>query len=376
MLGQGGNAGEGGSSGSGGAAGGTGGGAGSTEVSTPAPKAPPRSVYQTVSLEPDWYVLSWYSQARNHDGGIRSPSAAKLSAVVYSEDWSQVLPEMPVATTPHVVPCDSDPEGGLGGCSDTDVWSLREVHGFEVPAAGRYHIVFRADGNGDLMSAAIANVQLEKRPKGDQTAGAYFGTTSTLQYLSPDCKNKTASDVQSAFRYDSEGGYYELVKPIFIDTRSVVCFTESPTRKKFARDNYNFRHINVGLNLVGTGVHDCTNSGTSSCYGSGFIEYTLEHDANRVDVLGWDGSTQTFDFGSVRINHGKALAAERYITLPLSSTDQGLLAQAGFEKTEFRGRPVEGAYKLRVWDSPGLMWNKLEDVQIILKYRYWSPVTK
>ena len=40
------------------------------------------------------------------------------------------------------------------------------------------------------------------------------------------------------------------------------------------------------------------------------------------------------------------------------------------------GRPLDGSYRLRIWDSPALKWNRLEDIQVILKYRYWSRLTK
>jgi hypothetical protein len=52
------------------------------------------------------------------------------------------------------------------------------------------------------------------------------------------------------------------------------------------------------------------------------------------------------------------------------------LTQPSILKPEFRGRPLDGGYRLRIWDSPGLMWNRLEDVQIILNYRYWSAIQK
>ena len=123
-----------------------------------------------------------------------------------------------------------------------------------------------------------------------------------------------------------------------------------------------------------SGVRDCTNAPTSSCYGTGYVEYTLQHDANAAGILDWHGDARPFDFGTARIEHGKALAAERYITMPLSSADQGLIGQPGIQHQEFRGRPLDGSYKIKIWDSPALMWNRLEDVQIILQYRYWSQI--
>ena len=100
--------------------------------------------------------------------------------------------------------------------------------------------------------------------------------------------------------------------------------------------------------------------------------------AGDVPVLSWGvgvDDAETFNFGSANINHGKALAAERYITLPVGSTDASLLAQTSITKTEFRGRPLDGAYRLRIWDDgETLHWDRLKDVQLILNYRYWSAI--
>jgi hypothetical protein len=65
---------------------------------------------------------------------------------------------------------------------------------------------------------------------------------------------------------------------------------------------------------------------------------------------------------------------ERFLSFPLSSVDEGLLRQAGIEKPELRGRPLDGKYRLRVYESPQLRWSRLEDIQIVLQYRYWSPI--
>ena len=38
------------------------------------------------------------------------------------------------------------------------------------------------------------------------------------------------------------------------------------------------------------------------------------------------------------------------------------------------GRPLSGVYRLRIHDTPTLDWQKLEDIQLVLNYRYWSRV--
>ena len=145
---------------------------------------------------------------------------------------------------------------------------------------------------------------------------------------------------------------------------------------KFAGGNFNLRHITLAVNLVGTGIRDCGDAGEMGCYSSGYTEYSLHHDAFQSKIVGWNGARQTFSFGSAAINHGKALTTERYITFPIGSADNAMLAQPGIEKVEFRGRPLDGSYRLRIWDNGSLQWDRLEDVQLVLKYRYWSRIAR
>jgi hypothetical protein len=51
-----------------------------------------------------------------------------------------------------------------------------------------------------------------------------------------------------------------------------------------------------------------------------------------------------------------------------------LISQLGIEKQEFSGRPLDGTYRLKIWDRPALVWSRVEDVQLVLKYRYWSRI--
>lgn len=71
-----------------------------------------------------------------------------------------------------------------------------------------------------------------------------------------------------------------------------------------------------------------------------------------------------------RIERARALAAERYVTNPISSADRSLIEP--YVRTELRGRPLSGTYLLRIWDDPTLAWENVEDIQIVLNYRYWT----
>jgi len=138
----------------------------------------------------------------------------------------------------------------------------------------------------------------------------------------------------------------------------------------FAQANYNYRIQDIGINLVGTALSDCSASDApQSCYGSGNFQFSLVHSGPFIvrNHMGEDYEAQLFDG---HIEHGRALASERYITNPMSSTDRDLLGT--FLRHEFAGRPLAGRYALRVWETPSLDFNAIEDVQIVMNYRYWT----
>ncbi len=344
-----------------------------TSLATPADlvAAPRAMVSQVVHLEPGRYALSWWDQARDSAGAL-APAAGTYRAGVFDGSWSSVA------------------GSSYGGAAydatvlGASAWGTRRVTTFEVKTAGTYYVAFGAGTTTSPSgSLGIGNVQLEKLlgtsvagPDGSD-ATAYSATTTSRAVSVPVCSIHSSPELRSAFERhcDTTGCYYELSKPLVIDT-SKLGDPSYPLRAHLAAGNFNYRHIGVSLNLVGTGVRDCAATPTPSCYGSGFQEYTLLHDAHDVGILTWHKDRYPFDFGRGHIEHAKALAAERYLTVPFGSTDLGLLTQPGIEKTEFRGRPLDGSYRLRIWDSPSLHWDKVDDVQLILKYHYWSVVDR
>lgn len=219
---------------------------------------------------------------------------------------------------------------------------------------------------------AIAEIQLEVAPSGQPST--YVTTGSTTSVTALNCPLSDAG-LRAAFVHncDSHGNcWYDLTTPFIIDTSSIS--SDAGLAAKLAGGNFNYRHIDSAINLVGTNVHDCSADPNPNCYGSAYIQYDLQHDATNAGIVGYDGNSRIFDFGIGSVNHGKALAAERYITMPLSSDDQQLISQPGIQHVEFGGRPLDGTYHLRIWDSPDLNWSNLQDVQIILDYEYWSQI--
>ena len=54
----------------------------------------------------------------------------------------------------------------------------------------------------------------------------------------------------------------------------------------------------------------------------------------------------------------------------MSTADRSLLEP--YLRHELRGRPLGGAFLVRIWDDPALVWENVEDVQVVLNYRYWT----
>ncbi|MBI2896566.1 MAG: hypothetical protein HYY06_23610, partial [Deltaproteobacteria bacterium] len=101
-----------------------------------------------------------------------------------------------------------------------------------------------------------------------------------------------------------------------------------------------------------------------------FVPFTLVHEGEDIPIRNHDGDTIDFDFERGFIEHGKALTTEAVLTNPLTSSAETLLAP--YYKEELRGRPLAGHYTLRIWEDPALQWENVEDVQIVLRYRYWT----
>ena len=136
--------------------------------------------------------------------------------------------------------------------------------------------------------------------------------------------------------------------------------------------NFNYRVDRVAVNLVGTNLRDCSDAGgstVSTCYASGNIAYSVVHQGPYW-VRNHTGGLYSAPLFTGRIERARAVAAERYVTNPLSSADRALIEP--YARTEFRGRPMPGTYLLRVWDDPSFRFDRLEDVQIVLDYRYWT----
>jgi hypothetical protein len=319
---------------------------------------PTPAVVQLVTLgAPGPYLLSWWDQARDASG-TPSTVAVPYQVVVYDSAWTALAGF-------SGTPAPSDPTGST--------WSARNVLHINAPSAGVYYVALSASvPSGAPGSVAIADLQLEMQSS-SMTPSPYVDTDGSGQTLDYQC-GLTSAGLRAAFQRncDPDGTcHYDLTTPITIDTATLTSNGRS-LKGKLANGNFNFRDLNVGLNVAGTGVIDCTATGSKDCSGSGFLQYTLTHDASDVGVLGYDGQSRHFNFGIAALDHAKALAAERYLTTPLGSEDQQLIGQV--QAIQLAGRPIDGVYTLRIYDTPALHFDRVDDIQLILNYHYWSRV--
>jgi hypothetical protein len=353
---------------------------------------------QDVELQPNRkYRLSWYERVISGPGGdVYAPSESNAVAILD-------LVNMVVPTVRTVTDGDVSGDGWVRRYLAFDTLDLDQPTVYEVAIAP-----YRDDTLEALFPQAIdiAGVMLEDVtrdvipglcdaygcPAGSSVEPEaippreFWGTTATTANFGPRACEDTSGDV---FRYlrNWQAG---CDLPCDASASSCVpqrCYRElefeiSNAQERsgrlfrgagFAHDNYNYRIERLGFNVVGTAVQDCEQSPLpTSCYASGFVGFDLTHDATTV-LASDGGSYPTLGHlplvpGGVR--GGRALLAERQITNPLSGTDRSLVEP--YMRTELRGRPLAGTYKLRIY-TDDIVFDAIEDIQMVVDYRYWTP---
>ncbi len=320
--------------------------------------APPVAVFQTVDLQSGTsYVLSWWDIARQADGTkkVSSTKAPTYQVGIFDKAWNLV--------------------GGSTFLPESN-WGDRRSLRIFANDDGQYHVMFNVAPPGTVGAGlGIANVQLEKSQPDNLNGSPYEANAGSLTHVSGRCDNDSPSQLRDRFqrKCDQLGCYYELKDVLTLDTE-LLNQGSSSLIGKLAAGNFNYRNGTVAVNFVGTGVIDCSRSTSASCNGSAYVDYDLEHVAYNVPMDDYSGQIRCFDFGQGAIRSGKGLASERFITLPMGAADREAINQSPFLKADFSGRPLSGSYRLRVMDSPSLVWSNVQDIQLVFGYRYWSRV--
>lgn len=352
-----------------------------------AASSPPERLAQRVRLSPGRYRLSWYSRT------VPGPPVlgVELDGAVYN-----------AATGVKV--------GNAGGPSGPGAWPASSAPGFYfLPAANLWHRFYRIIDirhEDDYLvkfipwsplpasrSGSLAGVMLEPLSGLDAfdypyalPPPAYVGTESDTTRMVRAC----ADGDGSAFRARAWTRRCErLCQDGFSGScehsdRQSSCYWETSfgidqrdleegrifAQAGFAAGNFNYRIEDIAVNFVGGGVRNCEGvEDAEACYASGFVPYSLKH-LGPYFVRNHEGGDFDVKLFSGNIEHARGLGIERYLTNPVSSTDRELIAP--YVRTEFQGRPLDGSLALRVWDAPGVDFNAIEDVQLYIKYRYWT----
>ncbi len=316
----------------------------------------PGRLAQDVNLSAGDYVLSW----------VRSADAASGSLVLFDNAGAEIQPVS-------------------GQSIELSGW-YRHWAVYSIPEAGDYKVAFDSGNLGLPGSIGLAGAMLEVREDVDTfpEPSLYQERGLEATQIAPVCADLNGEVFRARWQYRCiplcPNG---LGQDCPDDYASPRCFWETTfplsqarfesgaigSTAGFAIGNFNYRTELVGVNFVGTELRSCDANSGLSCFGIGSIPYTFEHHGAFVvrNHRGEDFSASLFDG---RIEHARGLATERYLTNPLSSADSELLSP--YLRTEFRGRPLDGNYVLRVWNEQGVDFEEIEDIQLYLKYRYWT----
>jgi hypothetical protein len=322
---------------------------------------------QDVVLAPGYYRLSWYAR-------VTASAPAMVAALVAAD--GDTLSRHPVASVP-----------GNNG------WN-RYFTTYRVNASGVYTAGVRpATTQGAVVEVAALMLEdvTERLPGTPEVTTIDPATLRPVQYVATTRPGIT----QAAVCEDTRGDVFRTrftrgcarLCPAGYGTCAdgpLQCYWELPfdvnleaieggrtlAQTGFAYGNYNYRVERFAINVVGTGIKDCSGSKLpTTCQANASVPFSLDH-IGPFTVRNHKGEVFSAPLFEGRVEHGRGLAAERYLTNPISSADRALIEP--YSHHELSGRPLTGRYRLRIWDADGVAFPHIEDVQVILDYRYWT----
>lgn len=341
------------------------------------------SVAQTIPLPPGRYRLSWHGQA---GAGLTDPSFAfsvsradgasyPITSVVstaLTSGWNRyhmifdVSHDLGAATPPsandtvvRMAPLVTSPMNSqtyhLGAPMLEAVTGVVTGSIAGVSATDHPPLAFEATGDERVRSLPVC----------EDTDGEVFRATRWRRDCVRLCSDGFASECSDG---DAETHcFWET--DFFVSQRDLDSGRLFGT-SGFARGNYNYRIDSIGINVVGTSSRTCEDSELpSTCYSAGYVPFSLNH-SGPFHVRNHSGHDQEVELFTGNIEHARALAAERYLTNPMSSADQALIGP--YVRNELQGRPLDGRFAVRIWDEAGVNFEGVEDVQLVLNYRYWT----
>lgn len=340
---------------------------------------------QRVGLVGGNYTLSYYEL----DYGVQDTDDDRKTVHLYNM---------------QVVLLDGDEEFVLEQRSlvaNKDRWGRRVVH-FTVPDSAdswfdNSDVELRffppKDGYGTVGLTGFQLVNDIYSPFENPEDLAYQKTTGTRMTKPIGTNDPDGEELRKKFTcrciYEGPGG--DRVEPCGTDDASgkpARCYYEAKVRLNpaqnvgdagvapgsFSNGNFNYRHQRLGLNIVGNRIKNCEDSETPDmCLANGMLKYSLQH-GGLVSIRNHYDGVEDFSMTSAWLRDAKALAVETRLSMPMASTDRD--AMSTLMHQEFRGRPVQGDYVLRIYDDRDLVWENLTDIQWFIEYDYWTRHTE
>lgn len=132
---------------------------------------------------------------------------------------------------------------------------------------------------------------------------------------------------------------------------------------------YNVRWSKLVLNLVGTGIKDCTKaSDPLTCYAQPFLRYDMTH-VGPSWATNFEQTWVALEVPRGQIEGAKALAAEQWLDPLSNSWSKPYVAQVA--RTEYLDRPVAGAYLATFTVGPEVTISRIDRIQVLAESAYW-----
>jgi hypothetical protein len=322
------------------------------------------AIVQTVALEPGRYRFSWFTpdamgSAATLGGFIRN-QAGKLARITAgfrnatANRWARQYFLVDISTA-------GDYEVGFDKPADTTATSFN----IGAPMLERIDVIAGQTSSAEpKMFSNTTDVRTSILAVCPDADGSVFRDKKWDRGCTYLCPDGYSSDCRDQSRLAC---YWET--SLHVSQRAIEAGQQFK-HSGFARGNFNYRVDSLGLNFVGTALRACDDSEVpDACYGSGFIPFSIIH-AGPYFIRNHEGRDYEAKLFTGLIEHARGLATERYITNPMSDSDRSLMTP--YLREELQGRPLDGDYVLRVWDEEGVDFDRIEDVQLVLNYRYWT----
>ena len=159
-------------------------------------------------------------------------------------------------------------------------------------------------------------------------------------------------------------------------TRARIAFTLDPWGRlndsigsEPFEKRYNARWTQLAVNVVGTGVKDCTLAADPlSCYSQGFLRFDLRQTGSPW-VTEFSGRWRSLGLPPGRIENGKALAAELWLDPLKEGWNTDYISAVA--RTELFERPMGGSYTLEIVVGPEVILNRIERIQLLAGSDAW-----